>query len=89
MKDRVPMHPGRVRLTPVPGQADTYDLVRADQPTQEGTPLNKATLLPDVVAASLGLGADATPGEALAKLERKARRSGQSTYERYLKGELI
>ena len=44
MKDRVPLHPGRVKLAPVSGQANTYDMVRADQPTQEGTPLNKAAL---------------------------------------------
>ena len=39
--DRIPTYPGRVRLTPVSGSADTYDLVRADQAIQEGTPLNK------------------------------------------------
>lgn len=40
--DRVPLYPGRVKMTPVSGQANTYDMVRADQPTQEGTPINKA-----------------------------------------------
>lgn len=40
--DRVPTYPGRVRLVPVPGQANTYDMVRADEPTVEGTPVNKA-----------------------------------------------
>lgn len=40
--DRVPTYPGRVKLVPVPGQANTYDMVRADEPTVEGTPLNKA-----------------------------------------------
>jgi hypothetical protein len=40
--DRVPLYPGRVRMTPVSGQANTYDMVRADQPVQEGTPINKA-----------------------------------------------
>ena len=40
--DRVPRYPGRVKLTPVTGQTNTYDLVRADSPTQEGTPLNAA-----------------------------------------------
>lgn len=33
---------------------------------QQGTPLNKVTLLSDAVAASLGLGTDATVSEALA-----------------------
>lgn len=68
MKDRVPLYPGRVTLTPVPGQPNKYDMVRADEPTQAGTPLNKATLLPDAVAALYGLGPDAVPGEALMKL---------------------
>lgn len=40
--DRVPTYPGRVKLTPVPGQANTYDMVRADEPRVEGTPVNKA-----------------------------------------------
>lgn len=39
--DRVPTYPGRVILTPVAGQANTYDMVRADEPVVEGTPLNK------------------------------------------------
>lgn len=42
--DRVPTYPGRVVLTPVSGQENTYDLVRADAPITEGTPLNKALL---------------------------------------------
>ena len=41
--DRVPAYPGRVTLTPVPGQANTYDMARADNPTVAGTPLDKAT----------------------------------------------
>ncbi len=40
--DRIPRYPGRVTMTPVSGQANTYDMVRADSPTQEGTPINKA-----------------------------------------------
>lgn len=55
MKDRVPTYPGRVTLTPVAGQANTYDMARADQPTQEGTPLNKNTFLKDATAQALGL----------------------------------
>ena len=42
--DRVPTYPGRVTLTPVPGQQNKYDLVRADLPIEEGTPINKALL---------------------------------------------
>ena len=58
MKDRIPLYPGRVKMTPVSGQANIYDMERADQPTQEGTPLNKATLLSDATAAALGLAGD-------------------------------
>lgn len=41
-QNRVPLYPGRVTLTPVSG--NTYDMERADQPTQAGTPLNRDTL---------------------------------------------
>ena len=69
MQDRVPLYPGRVILTPVAGQANTYDMVRADQPTQVGTPLNKATFLKDNTAALYGLGVTAVPDDVLAKLK--------------------
>lgn len=68
MNDRVSLYPGRVTLTPVAGQANTYDMARADQPTQEGTPLNKASLLQDVVCDILGLDYTATPNDALMSL---------------------
>ena len=70
MKDRIPLYPGRVTLTPVSGQANTFDLVRADQPTQEGTPLSKATFLKDATASLFGLGADAVPDDVLNKLSK-------------------
>ena len=44
MKDRIPQYPGRVQLTPVAGMTNIYDLLRADQPTEAGMPLNKASL---------------------------------------------
>ena len=69
MKDRSPLYPGRVTLTPVSGQANTYDMTRADQPTEEGTPLNKNTLLKDATAALYGLGSDAVPDEVLEMLK--------------------
>lgn len=53
MQDRVSLYPGRVKLEPVAGQDNLYDLTRADQPTQEGTPLNKANLLSDATAAAI------------------------------------
>lgn len=70
MKDRVPLYPGRVKLTPVTWQENTFDLVRADQPTQEGTPLNKASLMKDATAALFGLGTDAVPDDAFSLLSR-------------------
>lgn len=69
MNDRISLYPGRVTLTPVAGQANTYDLVRADSPTQEGTPLNKASLLKDTTAALYGLTVSAVPDEVLAAIK--------------------
>lgn len=65
MKDRTPTYPGRVRLTPVAGQENVYDLVMADEPVEEGTPLNKASLLTDATAAAFGLTDAATPSDVL------------------------
>lgn len=65
MKDRIPTYPGRVKLVPVAGQANVYDMVRADEPVEAGTPLNKATLLTDQTATKLGLDLEtATPDKA-------------------------
>lgn len=72
MKDRIPLYPGRVTLTPVSGQANTYDLTRADQPTQEGTPLNKASLLKDATAALFGKTNAAVPDDILSLLSKSA-----------------
>ena len=73
MQDRVPLYPGRVKLTPVSGQTDLYDMERADQPTVEGTPLNKATFLTDAVAALYGLsGNTATINDVLSILTKAA-----------------
>ena len=44
IKNRVPAYPGRVKLLPVAGQADTYTMTRADEPTEPGTAVNKALL---------------------------------------------
>lgn len=40
--DRVPTVPGKVILTPVSGEANTFIMTRADAPTIAGTPVNKA-----------------------------------------------
>ena len=69
MNDRVPTNPGRVLITPENGAAAYYaTMTRADNPTQEGTPLNKATLLKDATAAAFGLPASAVPDDVLAFL---------------------
>lgn len=54
MQDRVSTYPGRVTLTPVAGQENTFDMVRADDPVVVGTPLNKETLLQDSTAELFG-----------------------------------
>lgn len=70
MKDRVPVNPGRVLITPENGAAAFYaTMTRADNPTQEGDPLNKNTLLKDATAALFGLGTDAVPDDVLALLK--------------------
>lgn len=44
MENRVPTKPGRIKLTDGSGNSQYYTMERADKPTVEGTPLNKATL---------------------------------------------
>lgn len=72
--DRVPTYPGRVKLTPVSGQTNVYDMVRSDSPTEVGTPINKAlfdnkayTLTGDVTVYVSTSGSDVTgTGESVA-----------------------
>lgn len=40
--NRVPTYAGRIILTPVEGMPDTFTMTRADEPTVEGTPIDKA-----------------------------------------------
>ena len=62
MQDRIPTYPGRVKLTPVSGQENTYDLVRAEV----GTPLSTATLFkPETEAVFFGNTANRTVNDAL------------------------
>lgn len=71
MQDRVPVNPGRVLIAPENGATPYYaTMTRADNPTQEGTALNKATLLKDATAAKFGLGADAVPDDVFGVLSR-------------------
>ena len=52
MKDRRPKYPGRVKLTKLTG--DLYQMDRADDPNEAGTPINKQTLLTDATAKMYG-----------------------------------
>lgn len=61
MQDRVSTYPGRVTLTPVEGQPNTYDMERADEPTQIGTALNTENLLSDTAAAAVSNKLGGTP----------------------------
>ena len=66
MRDRVPTKPNRYAV-----YDDNHNFVRyeyherADEPTEAGTPLTKATLLSDTTAAQLGLSGNPTVDEAL------------------------
>lgn len=71
MKDRIPTYPGRVKLTPVTGSPDLFDMEMADEPTQVGTPLNKATFLTDETEVAIwGDVADRTVDNALQALKK-------------------
>ena len=50
-------------MTPVAGQPNTYDMTRADEPTQIGDPLNKVNLLQDAVAQMFGLFNTSVPND--------------------------
>lgn len=71
MKDRVSLYPGRVLISPEDGSTPYHaTLTRADEPTQEGTPLNKANLLTDATEISIwGSANNRTINEALSKLQ--------------------
>lgn len=53
MKNRESLYPGRVKLTPVDAANGIYDLIRADEPQEVGTPLNKKLL--DFAVAACGV----------------------------------
>ena len=56
--DRVSTYPGRVKITKSDGTSEYVTWERADQPTVEGTPINKALF--DSIAADIGLTNDTT-----------------------------
>lgn len=54
MKDRIPTYPGRVEVTHEDGTKELVTVKRADEPTQEGTALNKGNLLDDETVVDYG-----------------------------------
>lgn len=56
--DRVSTYPGRVKLTRADGSIEYVTWERADEPTVEGTPINKALF--DSIATDMGLTANTT-----------------------------
>lgn len=69
MTDRNVQFPNRYKLTKVAGTDDIYDLTPAPGTiTEEGTMINKLTLLQDDTAALYGLGTDAVPDDALSAI---------------------
>ena len=71
MTDRQPGAPGQYKMV-MNGVEYTVTLTRDDQPLVEGTPLNKATMLPDTLAGKICPGVtDPTPADALEGLRKK------------------
>ena len=70
MKDRIPTQPGRVKITHADGTSEYVTWERADDPTQEGTPINKATLFADAMGTRYGL-PDATPSKGFEMLVKE------------------
>ncbi len=70
MKDRVPTQPNRVKITHTDGTTEYVTWERADEPTQEGTPINKATLFTEAMGARYGL-SDATPSQGFEMLVKE------------------
>lgn len=88
MKDRVPKYPGRVKITRSDGTSEYVTIERADEPVSgnEGTPLNKATLLSDDTAAMLGFtgNEDPTVNDALQRLPNISKTFLQSDLFMYI-----
>lgn len=66
MYDRNVEFPNRYQLVKVEGTDDVFDIIPAPgEVAEEGTMINKSTLLSDAVAASFGLGNTAVPNDVL------------------------
>lgn len=73
MKDRAAILPNRRKITYSDGSVEYVTIEYADQPTEEGTLLNKSSLLGDAVVSELGLTQDdPVPSDALVALKRGA-----------------
>lgn len=81
MKDRQPLKPNRVLVTPENGAAPFYaTITRADEPAEEGHRLNKYTLLKDITCGMLGLDPEtAVPDDALQMLAALASSGGSGS----------
>lgn len=86
MTDRQPGAPGQYRMTPdastvqkfLTGETITVTLERDDQPVVEGTPYNKASVLPDELAKVLCPDIlDPTPADALGALYKAQEKNGE------------
>lgn len=58
MLDRESRYPNRIKLNPVSGQSNVFDVERADEPIVEGTRLDKALLDHAVAANGVTSGTD-------------------------------
>lgn len=81
MRDRQPLRPNRVLITPENGSAPFYaTITRADEPVDVGHRLNKYTLLKDITCGMLGLDpAEAVPDDALQMLAALASSGGSGS----------
>lgn len=89
MRDRIPKYPGRVKLTPVSGQENTYDMERADEAVVIGDALNKANLLPDEVAQKLGLTQENPQVKDAFMALRRYTQHRESTFQKLMTGRFI
>lgn len=87
MQNRVSANPGRVKITPESGGEAYFATVeRADNPTVEGTPLNKESLLQDDTCDLLDIPRTSTPNEAFLKLALGAGKYGYTLHFKYPNG---
>ncbi|GHU90261.1 hypothetical protein FACS1894202_09750 [Clostridia bacterium] len=75
MKDRIPTRPGRVLVTPEGGAPYYAVITMADEPSEDGTPLCKTTLLTDDTATEAWLNPADNPtvNDAIYRLARRTR----------------